>query len=169
MRFPSLRSRGFSLPVGPGERVLATAPVAGTDDVVGGTRDALYLPQRIPWEQVASADWDQEESVLTVVEVAAFGEPSPTHRLQLEHSSRFLQLVRERVTASIVLQRHVAIRGRLGVRILARRAPGRPGPLTWFVEYDAGLDPEDPRVATVVGAALEAARGDVGEGAGLDF
>ncbi|HWI44006.1 MAG TPA: hypothetical protein VNS81_10325 [Nocardioides sp.] len=169
MRFPSLRSRGFSLAVGPGERVLATAPVTGTEEVVGGTRDALYLPQRVPWEQVAAADWDQDASVLTVVEVAAFGEPSPTRRLHLEPSARFLQLVRERVTASIVLQRHVAVLDRRGVRVLGRRAPGRPGPLTWFVEYDAGLDPADPRVVEVVEAALAAARADVGLVAGLDF
>jgi hypothetical protein len=155
--------------VAQGERLLAWASVAGSDGAVGGTRDALYLPERIPWEEVASADWDQDESTLTVVEVGVFGEPRPTHVVRLERAPRLLQLVRERVTASIALQRHVTVRGRKGVRVLARRAPGRHGPLAWFVEYDDGLDPSDPEVEAVVAEALAAARADVGDGAGLDF
>ena len=175
MRFPQLPPRRPALEVAPGERLLAWAKVVGghdrdaTEPMVGGTRDALYLPERIPWEQVASADWDQDESVLRVVEVGQFGEPSPTHVVRLEDAGRFLQLVRERVTASIAVQRHVIVHGRKGVRVLARRAPGTRGELAWFVEYDDGLDPSDPRVHAVVSDALTAARADVGDGRGLDF
>lgn len=142
--------------VAPGERVLAAAgPVAGT-------RDALYLPARIPWEQVAAADWDAEERTLTVTEVGRFGEEQPVHVVALEEAGRLLQLVRERVTASIALQRHVPVRERASVRVLARQAPGRRGDLAWFVEYDAALDPADPEVDAVVQAALAAARADIG-------
>lgn len=142
--------------VAPGERVLAAAgPVAGT-------RDALYLPARIPWEQVAAADWDAEERTLSVTEVARFGEPSPVHVVRLDDAERLLQLVRERVTASIALQRHVPVRERAAVRVLARQAPGRRGELAWFVEYDAALDPADPEVDAVVQAALATARADIG-------
>lgn len=165
MRFPPLPPRRPPFPVGPGERLLAWATVPDPGDgprLVGGTRDALYLPDRIPWEQVASADWDQEESTLRVVEVAGFGEPSPVHVLRLDEAGRLLQLVRERVTASIAVQRHVPVAGRRQVRILARRAPGTHGELAWFVEYDDGLDPADPRVDAVVQDALAAARADVG-------
>ncbi|MBM0126505.1 hypothetical protein [Pimelobacter simplex] len=167
MRFPPLPPRRPPFPVGPGERLLAWAAVRqaanGGDDprLVGGTRDALYLPHRVPWEQVASADWDQEESTLRVVEVAHFGEPSPVHALRLDDAGRLLELVRERVTASIAVQRHVPVSGRRQVRILARRAPGTRGELAWFVEYDDGLDPADPRVDAVVQEALAAARADV--------
>jgi hypothetical protein len=153
------------LAVGPGERLLAWAPVrdASGEHLVGGSRDALYLPDRIPWEQIASADWDQDSAVLHVVEVGRFGEPAPVHRLHLDDAGRLLQLVRERVTASIVVQRHVVVAGRRSVRILARRAPGTHGELAWFVEYDEGLDPADPAVDAVVQEALDAARADVGE------
>ncbi|GAA1543654.1 hypothetical protein [Nocardioides humi] len=164
MRFPPLPSRRPPFPVGPGERLLAWAVVRQPGDgppLVGGTRDALYLPGRIPWEQVASADWDHEESVLRVVEVARFGEPTPLHVLRLDDADRLLQLVRERVTASIAVQRHVAVSGRRSVRILARRAPSGHGDLAWFVEYDDGLDPTDPQVDAVVQEALAAARADV--------
>ncbi|TNM41258.1 hypothetical protein FHP29_09700 [Nocardioides albidus] len=166
MRWPPIPARRPSLPVGPGERLLAWAELRHPGDgpaVVGGTRDALYVPRRIPWEQVAGADWDQEESVLRVVEVARFGEPSPVHVLLLDDAARLLQLIRERVTASIAVQRHVAVSGRRSVRVLARRAPGTHGELAWFVEYDDGLDPANPRVDAVVQEALATARADVGE------
>ncbi len=149
-----------------GERLLAWASTAG-DVLVGGTREALYLPDRdpsrLPWQEVATADWDVDERVLRVVEVGSFGQPQPQHLLELTEPDRLLALVRERVTASIVVQRHVAIRGRLGVRVLGRRAPGGHGPIAWLVEYDAGLDPDDPDVAAQVDEAVTAARGDVGE------
>lgn len=169
MRFPplpSLSRRRPSIEVASGERLLAWAvvrhPTPSGPSAIGGTRDALYLPARVPWEQVASADWDHEESTLRVVEVGRFGEPSPVHVLRLDDAVKLLQLVRERVTASIAVQRHVAVVGRQSVRVLARRAPGARGELAWFVEYDEGLDPSDPQVDAVVQDALAAARGDVG-------
>ena len=57
-----------------------------------------------------------------------------------------LELVRERVTASVVLQRHVAVSGRRGLRVIARRAPRGNAPVDWFFEYDAGVDPDDAEV-----------------------
>lgn len=156
-----LRAQRPDLAVAPGERLLAWA--SGPTSAVGGTRDALYLPRRVPWEEVASADWDSDAELLRVVEVGTFGEPQPTHVLRLEEPARLLQLVRERVTASIVVQRHVPVRGRRGVRVLGRRAPGGGGEVGWFVEYDAGLDPTDPEVSSVVEQALATARADVGE------
>jgi len=156
-----LRRRRPDLPVAPGERLLAWAE--GPDGTtVGGTRDALYLPQRLPWEEIASAEWDSDEELLKVVEVGTFGEPQPTHLLRLDEPDRLLQLVRERVTASIVVQRRFPVTGRKGVRVLGRRAPGRGGEVGWFVEYDAGLDPSDPAVAETVEQALAMARADVG-------
>jgi hypothetical protein len=149
-----------------GERLLAWADTT-SGLLVGGTRDALHLPDRepprLPWEEISTADWDADEREFHVVEVGTFGEPQPEHLLALEDPDRLLALVRERVTASIVVQRHVPVRGRLGVRVLGRRAPGGQGPIAWFVDYDDGLDPADPEVATVVDEALLLARGDVGE------
>lgn len=164
MRLPSRRSPRPALEVAPGERLLAWAsPPDGPDGTaVGGTRDALYLPHRLPWEEVATAEWDADEEVLRVVEVGTFGQPQPVHRLRLAEPGRLLQLVRERVTASIVVQRHVPVSTRREVRVLGRRSP-RGGEIAWFVEYDAGLDPADPTVREVVEQALATARADVGE------
>lgn len=157
------RSRSTpSLGVPRGERVLATAVRTDTDTVVGGTREALYVPGRVPWETVATADWHQDDEVLRVVEIAGFGESAPVHVLPLRDPNRLLQLLRERVTASFVLQRHVPLGDRLGARILGRRPP-TGGTIAWFVEYDDGLDPEEPAVAAQIDTALAAARGEVGE------
>ena len=156
--------------VGAGEKLLAWAD-SSSGAVVGGTRDALYVGEpaapveaRIPWEQVEAADWDKETSVLRVTEVGSWGERRPEHSFTIEEPGRLLELVRERVTASVVLQRHVALRGRSGVRVIARRAPRGDQPLQWVFEYDEGIDPDDPFVQHAAAEALAAARDEVDPG-----
>ena len=75
-----------------------------------------------------------------------------------------LELLRARVTASIVLQRRVPVRGRLGLTVIGRRSPAG-GPVSWMHAYDAGLDPDDPEVVAVADLALLQARSEVGEDA----
>ncbi|TIC84821.1 hypothetical protein E8D34_13985 [Nocardioides sp. GY 10113] len=149
------------LPAARGERILAWAPSAG--GVVAGSRHALYLPDRLPWEEVAAAEWDDDSGLLRVREVGQWGEPQPVHVRRLEAPALLLQLVRERVSASIVLQRHVAVRGQRGARVIARRAPSSRAAVAWFVEYDEGVEPGDPLVRERVEAALAQARSDLGE------
>ena len=157
------RSPRPDVSVGPGERVLAWAePRNGV--VLAGTRDAVYLGgTRLPWEQVAAADWDRDSEVFRLSEVGEWGEQRREHAFVVGEPGRFLELVRERVTASVVLQRHVPVRGTAGLRVIARRAP-RGGPLAWYVDYDEGVDPAAPDVRATTEAALAAARGEVGEG-----
>jgi hypothetical protein len=150
-----------SVDVGAGERVLAWAAHAG--GVVAGTRDALYVDgRRLPWEQVEAADWNADTSTLRVSEVGTWGESRVEHDLVVDDPRRLLELVRERVTASVVLQRHVPVIGRRGLRVIARRAPGGDAPIAWFYEYDEGIDPDDPEVRQTAEAALTMARGEVG-------
>ena len=156
-----------------GERLLADAAAEGAH--LGGTRDALYVVRtlghdrlgleetvRIPWEQVQAADWDHETSTLRVREGGTWGERRPEHSFVLAEAGRLLELVRERVTASVVLQRHVPVDGQRGVRVIARRAPRGDRPIAWFYEYDEGVDPDDPAVRTAAAEALAAARTSVG-------
>ena len=100
-----------------GERVLASC--ASVDGVVlAGTRDALLrrvrARARVPWEQVEAADWDSDDAVFRVSVVGSWGEEQVAHSYGLTEPGRLLELVRERVTASIVLQRHVPVAGRRG-------------------------------------------------------
>jgi hypothetical protein len=153
--------------VAPGERLLAWAQVT-SGGWVGGTRDALYLPteRRVAWEDVQAADWNREEARLHVSEVGTWGEPRVEHDLVLTEpdrgAQRLLNLVRERITASVLISRHVPITGRRGVRVIGRRAPSGRSDVAWIYEYDAGIDPDDPFVQTAAGDALAAAKADVG-------
>jgi hypothetical protein len=146
-----------------GERVLATASTPSGE--VAGTRLALHLPDgtRLPWENVDAADWDRDAGTLRVVTVAPWGDPRPAYTLTLTDPDRLLQLVRERVTATIVLQRHVPVLGKRGVRVIGRRAPSGTRELSWFLDYDPGLDPTDPFVDQAAQEALAAARDEVGD------
>ncbi len=149
-------------PVGPGEKVLAGV-VDEDGAVVVGTRDALYVDgHRVPWETVEKADWSQDDATLTVVEVGSWGERRPVHTVAIDEPGLLLQLVRERVTASVVLQRHVAVRGRRGVFVIARRPPRGDRPITWVYEFEEGVDPDDPEVRRVAEEALAQARDEVG-------
>jgi hypothetical protein len=145
-----------------GERPLAWAQ---TDDgsTIAGTRDELHIGDlRIAWENVEKADWNADENTLTVTEVGTWGETRPVHRVVLADPGRVLELVRERVTASVVLQRFVPVSGRRGLFVIARRAPRGNQPLQWVYEFQEGVDPDDPAVRRAAEAALELARQDVG-------
>jgi hypothetical protein len=150
--------------LGRGERVLAFANDG--DRWLLGTRLALVLvgddTVRLPWETVQAADWDQDASTLTVSDVGEFGRPRSTYVFSLVNPALLLQLVRERVTASVVLQRGFLMTDKRGFKVIGRRSPGG-GPITWMHEYDAGIDPDEPDVVAAAAEALAQARADVGE------
>jgi hypothetical protein len=132
-----------------------------------GTRLALVAvgPEevlRVPWEQVETADWDGDEQRLRVRETGEFGRVSPVHLFTVPDPGRLLPMVRERVTASVLLQRRVAVQGRRGVTVVARRSPSGTGPVVWAWEFDVGVDPAEPAVRTAAERALAAARDELG-------
>jgi hypothetical protein len=149
-----------------GERVLASATAAdGT--VLVGTRDAFYVvrdgaTRRVAWEHVEAAGWDRDTDTFRLSEVGTWGEQRPVHTATIDEPGRLLELVHERVTASVVLQRHVSLGRRRGLRVIARRAPSGTGGVQWVYEYDEGVDPDDPEVRAAARDALELAQRDVG-------
>ena len=152
--------------VAAGERVLA-ATTASDGTVLAGTRDAFYVvatgeTRRVPWEQVEAADWDRDTDTFRLSEVGTGGAPRPGHSPPHEEPGRRVALGRERVTASVVLQRHVTVAGRRGLRVIARRAPAGTGRIQWVYEYDEGVDPDAPAVRAAARSALEAMQRDVG-------
>jgi hypothetical protein len=96
--------------------------------------------------------------VLVVAESAPLGSPRRDHRLRVEDPRRLLDVVREQVTASVVLTRHVPIDGSLGVRVTGRR---RRDGITWLVAVDEGLRLEDPAIRRLVDAAVASVRAEV--------
>jgi len=151
-----------AIEVAPGERVLAWTETT-TGEVLAGTREALYLAgTRLVWQDVEAADWDRDTEEFRVAEVGSWGRPRVEHRFAISEPRRLLELVRERVTASVLLVRHVPLEGRRGVRVIARRAPSGDRELRWIYEYDAGIDPDDPTVRLAAETALAAAQDEVG-------
>ena len=148
--------------VAAGEKVLAWTHTTDGEGLAG-TREALYLAgTRLAWEDIEAADWDRDTELFRVVEVGRWGEPRVEHQVAISEPRRLLELVRERVTASVLLVRHVPIDGRRGVRVIARRPPSGNRGLRWVYEYDEGIDPDDPDVRERAEAALAEARADVG-------
>ncbi|KQV67525.1 hypothetical protein ASC64_09745 [Nocardioides sp. Root122] len=146
---------------------MLAAATASDGTVLAGTRDAFYVvaggeTRRVPWEQVEAADWDRDTDSFRLSEVGTWGAQRPVHTATLEEPGRLLELVRERVTASVVLQRHVTVGGRRGLRVIARRAPAGTGRIQWVYEYDEGVDPDAPAVRAAARSALEAMQRDVG-------
>jgi hypothetical protein len=155
-----------------GEKVLAHT-VTNDDTWLLGTRlqlvivethdpDAEPAATHIPWETVEDAAWDRDDARLRVTEIGRYGAPRPMHSFTVEDPALLLQLIRERVTASIVLQRRVPVRGKLGLTVIARRSPVG-GPVAWMHAYDEGVDPTDPEVVAVADHALAQAQTEVGE------
>lgn len=154
----------------PGERVLAAALATATpgqvdtasDEVVGGTAGSLYLPGGavLGWNEIDQAVWHFDESRLEVVSLP-IGGPARSYQIQLAVPGRLPELVRERVTSSIVVNQHVPLSGRRGAKIIARRVPDTDR-LDWIVVYDAGIDGDDPDIKERVRAAVDVLRRDLG-------
>jgi hypothetical protein len=148
-----------------GERALAAAAADDGATWLVGTRDRLHAmgdeTQTWSWEQVLRADWDEETRQLEVVPVGDFGAPDDRRSYTLNDAADLLTLVRERVSASVVLQRRVQVSGRRGFRVFARRPP-RGGPVTWAFELDPGVDPAEPVVRAAMDEALAQAQAALG-------
>ncbi len=155
-----------NLPLRPGESVLAAAGDRDGRWYVGTAR-ALLVPEhdgwrRLPWETVERAMWDRDSDVLIVVETADFGRPEPTYRAALQEPERLLELIRERVTASIVLKVFEPVEGKRGVTVSGRRSPHSDDELTWSVLVDPGLDETSEPVRAAANRALLAAESELG-------
>lgn len=157
-----------------GEKVLAGTPARDGSWLLG-TRDALVIvpppapdeaaravQTRIPWQQVERADWSREDERLRIHEVGEFGMVRPEYSFEIDDPGLLLELIRERVTASVVLQRRVHVSGRKGLMVIARRAPRGDGEITWAYEFDPGIDPDDPAVMAAARHGLEAAAEELG-------
>lgn len=134
---------------------------------LAGSRDALFVipvedaPVRVPWQEVQRGDWDTDERTLTVERVEDWGHPTVSWTFVLEEPGAVLVLLRERVTASVVLQRRVLVRGSKGLTVAARRPPAG-GPISWSYQFDRGVDPNDPGVMDQAEAALREAQESLG-------
>jgi hypothetical protein len=161
--FHRRRVRVEGVALDPGERVLASA--AGEGGPVVATNRRLLLPRPgghdgIDWVSIDRATWDADGELLTITQTAPLGSRQPQRRLRVERASQLLDVLREQVTASVVISRYVLIEGDRGVRITGRRQAGRAG-LSWVVAVDQGLSLDAPAVRDLVDAAVSSVRAEV--------
>lgn len=147
-----------------GERVLASDVTTDGSPVVA-TNHRLWLTTpdgltSIGWADVERATFDQESDLLTVIETASMGNRPRRYRLRIEGALALLDVIRERVKASVILSRNVLIADGKGVRIAGRRRPDT-GALAWNVTADAGLDVANPEVRARIEAALAEIRAEL--------
>lgn len=118
------------------------------------------MPGRtLAWDEIERATWDGDDDTLLVVEVATASARPVRHRLRITAPGRLVDVVREQVTASVILTRFVPIDGRRGVRVTGRRTRG--GDLVWSAALDAGIDRADPGTRARIDAAVAAVRAEV--------
>jgi len=114
---------------------------------------------RIGWEQIEQASFRDGHVYLEVDE----GAPQTTSlAIPALDDIQLPIVVRDRVTASIVVNQHVPIDGKLGVRVVARRRPGDDR-LVWRYWPDPKLE-----VDSRIEGLAEAAVSDVRAATGLD-
>lgn len=149
-----------------GERPLAWA--TGDDGLwYVGTDRAVHLPEsdgryrKLPWEQVERADWRRDDDRLAIVEVADWGQPEPRTEVVVSEPGQLLELLRERVTRSVVCTLYAPVRGKAGLNVVGRRSPTGDGPVLWSFVLAPGLDPSDPAVLDVADRTLAQARAEV--------
>jgi hypothetical protein len=155
-----------SLSLQDGERVLAAATTTDGASIVATTR-AVFLPtetglRRIGWEQVDKAGWDRDQGTLWVLEAAPLGARPHRWRVQVDDPGHVIDVVRERVNATVVVSQHVALVGERGVRVVGRRPPGTDV-LTWSVAVDSGINVNDPQLRAKITEAVEEVRRQVGD------
>jgi hypothetical protein len=151
------------------EEILAAVQLSSGRWVAGG-RAALYLPtdegdavRRVGWEKIERAGWDSEASVLHVWETTAFGTPLRATDLSVDDPGRFGQLLRERIDASVLVQRHVPLVGKKGVRIVGRRNPADvDAEVSWNFVLDKGVEPDRPGLVDGAEEALKSIRDELG-------
>jgi hypothetical protein len=116
--------------------------------------------KNIGWHEIERGGWNAELRKLSWVLNAAPGKPSPRGSLQLVEPGRLPELFRERVSATIALERFVPLVGERGVTITARRDLGASGMVAWHSTLTRGLSWESDGVRAAVDQAMEELRAE---------
>jgi hypothetical protein len=163
LRLPAQVTDALALELG--ERPLAWASCAD-DRWLVGTVSALHLygpdvQRRLGWEHIERADWSRDTETLAVVEVTGWGLPEKRTELVVVDAGQLLELLRERVTKSVVLTVYAPVLGRRGLSVVGRRSPTGDGEILWSYVLAEGLDPDDAYVAEVAERTLAEAQAEL--------
>jgi hypothetical protein len=131
------------LSVGGGDGTSGAVPGASPD---GGVQPRDW--RHIGWHEIEHGGWNAESRSLSWT---LYG--GRRGRVELAEPARLPELFRERVAASIAVERFVPLRGERGVTVTARRDLGAAGTLSWHSTLTRGLTGNEPGVADEIAAA----------------
>lgn len=114
--------------------------------------------KHVGWHEIEHGSWNAELRRLSWVLHAAPGEPSPRGSLELDEPGRLPELFRERILATIAVEKFVPLVGERGVTITARRDLGGSGTVSWHSTLTRGLSWQTDGVRTAVDQAMEQVR-----------
>ena len=149
------RSWAASLGRLPGREVRVLAWAQTGSGFAVGSRSALSFPapdgwSHLGWHEIARGGWDAGPQRLHWTTVGGVEDS-----LELQRPGRLPELFRERVAASIVLERFVPLDGRRGVLVTGRRdLSATDRPIVWQATLGPGLSWSTPGVGAAADAAL---------------
>jgi hypothetical protein len=114
--------------------------------------------KHVGWHEIERGAWNAELRKLTWSLHAAPGEPSPRGSLELVEPGRVPELFRERIVATIAIEKFVPLVGERGVTITARRDLGGTGAVAWHSTLTHGLNWQTAGVRAAVDQAMEQVR-----------
>jgi hypothetical protein len=132
---PDVRSQ---LELSDKERILAWID-DGNGRLVIASETALHLQRNPPaysrfsWDQIENASYESDVMTITLIPEL----DSASLRVPVGQDPRLPVAVRDRVTASVVVDRFVPLEGDRGVRIIGRR--GDHGAIAWRTDLDPAL------------------------------
>ena len=127
---------------------------AGGDGVADGEVAGW---RHVGWHEIEHGGWNAESRSLSWT---LYG--GRRGRVELEEPARLPELFRERVAASIAVERFVPIRGERGVIVTARRDLGGGGTLLWHSTLTRGLSLGSDGVADEIARAEAELRSEYG-------
>jgi hypothetical protein len=112
----------------------------------------------IGWHEIERGGWNAELRKLSWALHVAPGKPSLRGSLELVEPGRLPALFRERISATIAIERFVPLVGDRGVTISARRDLGASGTVAWHGTLTRGLTWETDGVRAAVDQAMKQLR-----------
>lgn len=127
--------------------------------VVTATREHLHISEpeiTVPWHTVITAEWT---APILRVHAAPAGAPLRLN-LEIPEPKRLPEVVRERVTDSVIISERRTLAGGAGATFVARRLPGDE--VAWTVVFDSGFDSRDRGLQAQAAQLLEDLRSTLG-------
>lgn len=116
--------------------------------------------QHLGWHQIQQGGWDADTSSLRWTEVAEPGVAGREGSLELLAPGRLPELFRERIAATIAVERFFTLSGTRGVIVTARRDLGRNNTISWHTSLTGGLTWQTAGVREAAGRAVAELRSE---------